>query len=159
MRELCNPLSRLVRLSVQNLDIEAGDAAVAPGNLVELLAGDDGGDVVLGPADALLDHLQHALGTEPAVAADDRGGRRQTLRGVPQQGDAPKAPALDRIAIDHRVFKDAFRAAEQRRKIDEAELLTGEVRQEILETNPSEPQLIRTERGAGYIFAAAVEIL
>jgi two-component system, OmpR family, response regulator len=28
-----------------------------------------------------------------------------------------------------------------------------------LETNPSEPQLIRTERGAGYIFAAAVEIL
>jgi two-component system, OmpR family, response regulator len=28
-----------------------------------------------------------------------------------------------------------------------------------LEANPSEPQLIRTERGAGYIFAAAVEIL
>jgi hypothetical protein len=113
-------------------------------------------------------------GTEPAVAADDRGGRRQTfrfvaqqspdniaigfghggrqrlrikdclrltvgadrvhgMRGVPQQGDAPKAPALDWIAIDHRVFKDAFRAAEQRRKVDEAELPTGEVRQEILE--------------------------
>jgi two-component system OmpR family response regulator len=28
-----------------------------------------------------------------------------------------------------------------------------------LETNPSEPQLIRTERGAGYVFATAVEIL
>jgi two-component system, OmpR family, response regulator len=28
-----------------------------------------------------------------------------------------------------------------------------------LEANPSEPQLIRTERGAGYIFAAAVEVL
>jgi DNA-binding response OmpR family regulator len=28
-----------------------------------------------------------------------------------------------------------------------------------LETNPSEPQLIKTERGAGYIFTAAVEIL
>jgi two-component system, OmpR family, response regulator len=28
-----------------------------------------------------------------------------------------------------------------------------------LETNPSEPQLIRTERGVGYTFAAAVEIL
>jgi len=28
-----------------------------------------------------------------------------------------------------------------------------------LEANPSEPQLIRTERGAGYIFAAAVEAL
>lgn len=42
MRELSNPLSRLVRLSVQNLDVEAGDAAVAPPNLVELLAGDHG---------------------------------------------------------------------------------------------------------------------
>ena len=28
-----------------------------------------------------------------------------------------------------------------------------------LEANPSEPKLIRTERGAGYIFASAVEIL
>jgi two-component system OmpR family response regulator len=28
-----------------------------------------------------------------------------------------------------------------------------------LEINPSEPQLIRTERGAGYLFASAVEIL
>lgn len=28
-----------------------------------------------------------------------------------------------------------------------------------LESNPSEPRLIRTERGAGYIFAAAVEIV
>jgi two-component system OmpR family response regulator len=28
-----------------------------------------------------------------------------------------------------------------------------------LETNPSEPQLIKTERGAGYIFATAVKIL
>ena len=28
-----------------------------------------------------------------------------------------------------------------------------------LETNPSEPQFITTERGAGYIFAAAVEVL
>jgi two-component system OmpR family response regulator len=28
-----------------------------------------------------------------------------------------------------------------------------------LETNPSEPQLIKTERGAGYVFATAVEIL
>jgi DNA-binding response OmpR family regulator len=28
-----------------------------------------------------------------------------------------------------------------------------------LEANPSAPQLIRTERGAGYIFAAAVETL
>jgi two-component system OmpR family response regulator len=28
-----------------------------------------------------------------------------------------------------------------------------------LEANPSEPQLIRTERGAGYIFTAPVEIL
>jgi two-component system, OmpR family, response regulator len=28
-----------------------------------------------------------------------------------------------------------------------------------LESNPSEPRLIRTERGAGYVFAAPVEIL
>ena len=28
-----------------------------------------------------------------------------------------------------------------------------------LETNPSEPQIIRTERGVGYMFAAAVEVL
>jgi two-component system, OmpR family, response regulator len=28
-----------------------------------------------------------------------------------------------------------------------------------LETDPSAPQLIRTERGAGYIFATPVEIL
>jgi DNA-binding response OmpR family regulator len=28
-----------------------------------------------------------------------------------------------------------------------------------LESDPSEPRLIRTERGAGYIFAAPVEIL
>jgi two-component system OmpR family response regulator len=28
-----------------------------------------------------------------------------------------------------------------------------------LEANPSEPRLIRTERGAGYRFAASVEIL
>jgi DNA-binding response OmpR family regulator len=28
-----------------------------------------------------------------------------------------------------------------------------------LEGNPSEPQLIRTERGVGYVFAVPVEIL
>jgi DNA-binding response OmpR family regulator len=28
-----------------------------------------------------------------------------------------------------------------------------------LEVNPSEPQLIRTERGAGYVFTAPVEVL
>jgi DNA-binding response OmpR family regulator len=28
-----------------------------------------------------------------------------------------------------------------------------------LEANPSEPQLITTERGAGYVFAAAVETI
>jgi two-component system OmpR family response regulator len=28
-----------------------------------------------------------------------------------------------------------------------------------LEADPSEPQLIRTERGAGYVFAAPVDVL
>jgi hypothetical protein len=45
---------------VEGLDVEPGDATVAPRNLVELLACDDRGDIVLGSADALFDHLQHA---------------------------------------------------------------------------------------------------
>jgi hypothetical protein len=49
-----------------------------------------------------------------------------------QQGDAPEAPTLRWIAIDHRVFEDAFRNAKQRRNIDEAEIPIDELRQEVL---------------------------
>ena len=72
-------------LPVQRLNIETRGAAVALGYRLELLAGEDGGDVVLGPPNALLGHLQHALRAELAVAEGDRRRRRKTLRLVALQ--------------------------------------------------------------------------
>ena len=54
----------LVCGSVEGVDVEAGNATVAERHGVELLARDDGRDNVVGPAQALLDHLQHALGID-----------------------------------------------------------------------------------------------
>jgi hypothetical protein len=61
------------------------------------------------------------------------------MRGVAQERDPPEAPAIERIAIDHRVFEDAFGHPKEGRKIDETELPIGKSRQEILDPALTRP--------------------
>jgi hypothetical protein len=104
-------------------------AAVAgrPGCFVALQSP---GNVALGVGQGGGQRLRIEDRLRGAVGAD----RIHRMRGVPQQGYAPEAPAIDRIAINHRVFEDALRSAEQCWKIDEAELPVSESRQEVFET-------------------------
>src|SRR3954470_6198934 len=68
------------RLRIQRFDLEAGDALVVGGNILQLLLRQHVSDDLVAIRRALLDELHHLLRAILAVEQDETGGCRPPLR-------------------------------------------------------------------------------
>ena len=59
--------------------------------------------------------------------------RHHRMRGVAEQRDAAKAPARQRILVDHREFQHAVGGADESRHVEPVEMPVGECGDEIVE--------------------------
>jgi hypothetical protein len=94
--------------------------------------------------------LRQRLGVEDSLRRAVRSHWVHGMRGIAEQGDAPEGPAVQRVAIDARVFVNRIRRPHDCRHVEPVEHPALEARQELLEIAAPVPVLApeRACRGA-----------